>query len=387
MTLNFSSLEPLNGIRGLCSLIIVVGHFFTSFAPVKKEDYPSVSVEYFSPVTLFFVISGFVLVIFYPQEKLSSRAGVKLFFWKRVARLAPIYYFSLVCCLPSFLYYSWNNSMDLFGGALAALFLQSFTLIGNAWNPPVWQVSAFLFCYLLYPFVQSCITSRRSWTALLPLYLVPLGALAWFIAKGLPVGIIHIWVGFRIPQFLIGCIVGNLYKKSCEDGADSETSNLLSITEPPAKRKERNWGIFADLLSLVLLGSFAACAVGGSVYGAGFWWTYMLVAEYVVVPLHCAWIWVIARSSRGFTVAFMKSKLLLVLGELSLSIYCLQWAVLYGYSWLKVGLRAPKIQFRDRKFKMGSDTTVDGPFVLENFEIVSVFVYSDLLRLDCSHVR
>jgi hypothetical protein len=57
-------LQSLDGIRGLCSVIIVLGHIFVYWTPAwpgdaaaAHEKYPVFGIEYLSPVTLFFVMT------------------------------------------------------------------------------------------------------------------------------------------------------------------------------------------------------------------------------------------------------------------------------------------------------------------------------------------
>ena len=58
-------LDALTGLRGIAASLIFVGHFFTNFSPEDEGASPLVTVEYFMPVTIFFVASGFTLSVIY----------------------------------------------------------------------------------------------------------------------------------------------------------------------------------------------------------------------------------------------------------------------------------------------------------------------------------
>ena len=57
------------GLRGIAASLIFFGHFFTNFSPQDKEAAPLITVEYFMPVTIFFVVSGFTLAVIYLGDK------------------------------------------------------------------------------------------------------------------------------------------------------------------------------------------------------------------------------------------------------------------------------------------------------------------------------
>lgn len=209
--LNELSLDALTGVRGICSVVIVCGHYFTNFAPSNISKWPSIPIEYFQAVTLFFLLSGIALSYFY--EDLPSWKERRDFWWKRFARIAPMYYVSLACSLPWFILYTqnWTDFSTILSFIFTPLFLQSLTMVGGDWCGPLWQISAFAFCYLSFPFLNGRLrrsTKFQLFLISLACYLIPLIILIVCIFMEWPLGVVHTWVPIRFPHFVIGLIVG-----------------------------------------------------------------------------------------------------------------------------------------------------------------------------------
>ena len=122
------------GIRGLAALTIVVGHYFTDFAPKLEKNYPSpVYIDYMSAVTIFFLLSGTALVQGYHKKDLKNSATRAMFWMKRFARIYPMYLFALLISIPSLVVYSPGTVDTALTVIFSLLMIQSLTLIGNQW--------------------------------------------------------------------------------------------------------------------------------------------------------------------------------------------------------------------------------------------------------------
>ena len=78
----------LDGLRGLCALLIVFFHFHM-LGGDDRHNHAYLAVD------VFFLLSGFVVASAY-ESRLKSGAGVGWFFSVRMARLYPLYLFGLV---------------------------------------------------------------------------------------------------------------------------------------------------------------------------------------------------------------------------------------------------------------------------------------------------
>ena len=132
-----ASRMPLNaritGLRGITSLIIVLGHLCNFHIPGAPN------IEYFSAVGLFIILSGWGLA--------SSQNLEKNYWRRRVQRILPVYYASVFIDLPAFII--WN-----FGApSIPLTFIMGQSII--PWIPcdlngPLWTVSALMIYYAIF---------------------------------------------------------------------------------------------------------------------------------------------------------------------------------------------------------------------------------------------
>ncbi|KAI9329076.1 acyltransferase family-domain-containing protein [Obelidium mucronatum] len=359
------NLTPLGGVKGLSAFIIVMGHFTTNFAPRNETDYGLFAVEYFSAVTLFFLISGFTLSIFY------RTAHQRVEFWiKRMARLAPMYWLSLLFCIPSFIAYGQEKMSSFYMSAVfTPLFIQSLTMIGNDFSGPLWQVSAFALCYLIYPFFIERFArmtesgdggggggvkvSRKFLLVALALYLYPLAAFSLFWFKSLPVGVVHASVLARAPHFFLGVLLG-----LCFDNNDTTTAASSQTTMPKYYRAV----FITEACSFVLLALSILCPVVTKVVGIKFWFSFMLWSEFLIAPIQAVWIYHLVQAADSAS------------RDVSYAVYCLHYPLLYLYSWVRDS-KVSEMVARDRGVSMGGGgTTVKGLFVLEFWDFGPAFL-------------
>lgn len=144
-------IETLTATRGFAALMVVVFHFGTEVFPFNKAE------QFFTGgnlgVSYFFVLSGFVLYHTYRQREISFGNFMK----RRLARIAPLYYFALMLTVALPLYAAMQKGISLNGEfwkgiALNAIFAQAYipgyALSGNS---PGWSLSIEMFFYLLFP--------------------------------------------------------------------------------------------------------------------------------------------------------------------------------------------------------------------------------------------
>lgn len=100
MTTNAIHLPGLNGLRALAALTVLWGHVFQrDFGNWGIEGY-SLPLLRFDGVTLFFVISGFLITFLLLNEHERSRTiSVPKFYMRRVLRIWPLYYVYMVIAL------------------------------------------------------------------------------------------------------------------------------------------------------------------------------------------------------------------------------------------------------------------------------------------------
>jgi peptidoglycan/LPS O-acetylase OafA/YrhL len=187
------TLPALTGLRFVAALWVVLYHLLT--ASVRNPTGPIfrlLSVGYLG-VSLFFVLSGFILAYTYLDPWSGTMRGTsRRFWWARVARVYPVYLLALALAFPIFFRYrlnvapigSWPRDA-VAAVALAPGLLQAWWPHGACqWNCPGWSLSVEAFFYLLFPVVGVWL-ARRSRRRLL------LVAVAWAVSLLLPIAYLH----------------------------------------------------------------------------------------------------------------------------------------------------------------------------------------------------
>ena len=362
-----ASLEAVDGLRGVGAICIAAYHFLLLFTPPPGElaSYPVYAVEFGSVVTLFFVISGFTLAVVYHD---APRVSALAFMRKRAARLAPLYYASLLVSLPTFYLYTPSAATQVLVSISTLLWLQAVVLplaqshmlnpASSLWNAPLWQVSASALMYMLLP---AALARLKAWSTRGLCYAVAaltlLDAVLVIAAPVLlpPVGVrvdfefLHVFPLFRVPQFLVGICAGIVVLRR-------------DLNLPRA-------GLTADGCTMALaLSSLVVCPLVSSTgymvpaLGLPTWHLYIGVVELLVTPVHALWLTALCApgGAAGITRRVLASRPFRLLGTLSYAIYALHMPVLYyaGWAWRGQGITAEALpEHRD------PNTGTVGPFV------------------------
>lgn len=175
---NNQELYSLTGIRFFAAVVVVFSHF-TQLGLMHVPLYFLDIVDHGrSAVSLFFVLSGFVLAYKYNKNILLEK-GVRSFYMARFARIYPVALFGLF--LSSFvtlylligdnnyLFLSWYAIKENFAKSLVASFIAQlffltawfpFSAINQPWNGPMWSVSCEAFFYAIFPWLVGKLRSR-----------------------------------------------------------------------------------------------------------------------------------------------------------------------------------------------------------------------------------
>jgi peptidoglycan/LPS O-acetylase OafA/YrhL len=281
--------------------------------------------DYLSAVSLFFVISGFTLVAIYDKDgqvPFSAAGSIKIFLRRRVARLLPLYFLGLALDLAPFLIYYPPVAWTI-GVPFALLGIQSLTCgQGIFWNGPLWTVSAFLCCYLFFPWLLRRLRAHRL-CVLQGLLVFVLGICCalpsvWIPLMGWDTAFcLHTLFFFRLPQFVAGMIAGLLVRQS-----------------PLSNPRLALW-----VSCLLLAGNLVACAAGTDIlHNAGryeFVNTYQLFAEFFTTGIFVPLLMALAspRVQDTLPAKFLSSQPLVYLGDISYALYCTHWPVLVWSAW------------------------------------------------------
>ena len=208
-----TAIPALTSIRFFAALAVMMFHYGAGF--LARLGLPGPIVQFFENgflgVSLFFVLSGFIITYSHKSESISRRFLAD-FYVARIARIYPVYLLSLLIMLPVVL----APFTPLSGVSVLAM-VQSWTPIqsgrGYTWMMQAWTLSIEAFFYLLFPLLW--IGLRRVSSAV-NIALIVLSALA-LVMFGLPSvvpGTVQLpflpvtgWIllpVYRLPEFIYG---------------------------------------------------------------------------------------------------------------------------------------------------------------------------------------
>jgi peptidoglycan/LPS O-acetylase OafA/YrhL len=162
-------LNALTGLRFFAALDIVFFHFsnprwFGILAPVVNSGYVVVS--------LFFLLSGFVLSYNYSVQARAGKLDHARFWKARFARLYPVYLLSLLLSwrMVSVEYGAHTHTIFWTGMVLTPLMLQGWIpSLATFLNTPAWAMPAEAFMYALFPWLAKVKRPTRVRLTLLQL--------------------------------------------------------------------------------------------------------------------------------------------------------------------------------------------------------------------------
>jgi peptidoglycan/LPS O-acetylase OafA/YrhL len=197
-------LHALTSIRFFAALWVVLFHA-RAFHP--SLDNPIVNSGH-TGVSLFFVLSGFILSYNYLGKPLDIRG----FLWARFSRIYPVYLLGLAIAAPFYLRDVIHHLRPAGPVVAAPLLLQAWVPTWSLqWNGPGWSLSSEAFFYALFPLVGAWVyrfaQSRFSQAIALCLLLSSMTRLIAF-ATGLGAGLPPIPL-LSLPEFLLGICIGS----------------------------------------------------------------------------------------------------------------------------------------------------------------------------------
>lgn len=217
-------LDALTGIRGIAAWAVVFYHIRLSLAALLPAPVIEWLAKGYLAVDLFFILSGFVIWYNYaPRIRQGGAAEMRLFLWRRFARVWPLHAFVLTGFI-GFAALLLATGRDMAGYPLAELplhilLIQNWGLTSElTWNHPAWSISTELAAYLLFPAVVA-LARWEDWPDWALLALVAALALAVhliFAASGhaaLGEDIAGLGLWRCLPEFGMGMILCILWQR------------------------------------------------------------------------------------------------------------------------------------------------------------------------------
>ena len=338
-------LYELSSLRFFAAFAIVVLHF-RDYLGVENDALMTFLISGQYGVTFFFVLSGFILTYNY---KTWFQDSVKVNeFWKflqyRFARLYPVYIFALL--LDSVFQVSARGGNGDFAGQeitywgawiINAFGLQAwvpgvpYTLV---WNTPSWSISAELFFYVCFPFICYWLIKHfNSFAKLMGLFIAVLVISSYiyfgvldqiYIQHQIPFetaySIQYYTPIFRLPEFIAGCIAGQLFLMN-----DDKALNFKEL-------------VFGSELKRNIVIIVSAIWFFTRVYTTGYdgtnqtYWLIDNSVKFSILLLPFAGIILALSTGETFISKFLRLPFLVRLGEASYALYITHWTFISVYS-------------------------------------------------------
>jgi peptidoglycan/LPS O-acetylase OafA/YrhL len=219
----------LTGLRFLAAFHVMMFHFANPEAWKVPAPLRALGLAGPAAVTLFFVLSGFVLTHTY---RAPGREPVKgtVMYAARFARIWPVYALSWVLSAPLWLGFLWKTvgppqagTLWLVHGVASGLGIQAWLPpLALTWNPPAWSVGVELFFYACFPLLSAALVRCKTTTAIavgVLAWLLGLLAPAWYVlASPVEDPVVHAARNFvdffpplRLPDFILGVVAARLW--------------------------------------------------------------------------------------------------------------------------------------------------------------------------------
>jgi peptidoglycan/LPS O-acetylase OafA/YrhL len=241
-------LRALTGLRFVAALQVLVFHCVPWASWRMPPPVRSVAGSGYVAVSLFFVLSGFILS--YVHDAPGARAMDRNHFYlARFARVYPVYAFALALVAPFFFVHTIRTegvaALVAESAPVASLLQAWLPSAAMAWNPPAWSLSAEAFFYALFPLVAPPLMAARRETALavgIGCYAVSLLVPLVYIhlAPDGPIPLSHETMAFwlnvvrynpavRFPEFVLGIVLARFYPVGARLAMLAPTASVIFV--------------------------------------------------------------------------------------------------------------------------------------------------------------
>lgn len=278
-----------------------LGFLAASESPVLRSIYENFFYEGYIGVTFFFILSGFILSFSYTNRIKSNEISVVDYMISRFARIYPLHILTLLFALPLVLYAVYKNNGSLLTLIPNIFLVQSFipsTEFFFSGNAPSWSLSNEMFFYLLFPFLLFRNSLFLITTSLvIVLFQVVVSKLG--LSEGKQHYLIYIFPVARLLDFMVGILLFRVYChfKDKDISINPDVFQLFSIVL---------------LISAIAMKHYIPQAYRYDLY-------YILPMSLLIFSF---------AYSEGKISSFLSTKIFIILGEASFSLYLIHKLVI-----------------------------------------------------------
>jgi peptidoglycan/LPS O-acetylase OafA/YrhL len=247
------ALPALTSIRFIAALTVVLSHFSERGLLTLPKPIFDMLDGGRSAVSMFFVLSGFILAYTYRSQIAST--GPRQFFVARFARIYPVILLGLVLCVPVIGVLLYTNDTErmadfftlrdhvplaLLLSLVSQLLLINawfpFAAINQPWNGPSESVACEVFFYAMFPWLLRKLDALGIGRVLLACAAIWLaqGALDYLTLTYVPIArsafLVFMLPLLRIPEFILGMGAALVFLPMREGGATRQNDAILMVT-------------------------------------------------------------------------------------------------------------------------------------------------------------
>lgn len=297
-------IDTLTSLRLIFALMVYLSHLCMidegAFSThIFKEGYVGVS--------FFFILSGFIIAYNY-TDKLADGACNKKEFWvARIARIYPLHLLTLVIALLT---------CGTFVAAQPLSWAQLFTsaTLTNAYiprsdfffalNSPAWSLCCEQLFYLLFPLVLPFVKSTKKLITALAAAILIVIIGSYVTPEGYIKGVWYTNPITRLPDFIVGILLWHAHNKIKEKNISYTAASII------------------ECAVILLFAAFYICAEGvPKAYRYSFYYWLPITAIILTFSLQ-----------KGALSRLLKTKILIIGGEISYGIYLTQLLVINTFA-------------------------------------------------------
>lgn len=207
-------IKPLTGVRAVAALCVFLFHMQIRWPFAHSLFLSNLLRQGAVGMSIFFVLSGFVLTHQYYGRAVSYRE----YFANRISRIYPVYLLAAALSLP-WIGLSVTNGDLLHSSARLFVLVITNVFVIQAWFPQFfslwndgasWSISVEAFCYVLLPIILTGMdraTGKRLWIIAITAYLAAsLPGLTFELFDNSP-RIFYSLPIYRLPEFVVGVCI------------------------------------------------------------------------------------------------------------------------------------------------------------------------------------
>jgi len=222
-------LPSLNGFRGISILFVIVSHFFFHSSSIGLRVFSG----YFG-VTIFFVISGYLITTLLLREKYKTgEISLRRFYIRRALRIIPVsYLFIFVVILLNYVF-QLHNPLYTYLSDLLYLKNTPFLHSEDPLTAHFWTLSIEEQFYILFPWILSLNLKVYTYLIAILIVLLPIGSYADFYHLG-PFKESAVHIGFSLIGQTSPILIGSLssillFQKHSHSKIIFNPSSILNI--------------------------------------------------------------------------------------------------------------------------------------------------------------